>query len=147
MTSTKQQSVFSPEQFKATVKKKKSDKTYGKIECRWFLNSVTAYVKPLSVNEAWKGSRFKTKTYINYQKALLSSLPDYTIPEGFLSIGFCFGFSNTLSDFDNPVKLFTDILQKRYGFNDRMIRKAVIQVFIVKKGEEFVRFKIEKHVD
>ena len=53
-----------------------------------------------------------------------------------------FGFSSKLADWDNPVKPFQDILQKRYNFDDRDIFKATVEKEIVKKGNEFIEFKI-----
>jgi hypothetical protein len=50
--------------------------------------------------------------------------------------------SNVLSDWDNPVKPFQDILQKRYGFNDKNIFKAVVTKVKVPRGYEFIDFEI-----
>ena len=100
-------------------------------------------IKPLSVNRAWQGRRFKTTAYKNYERDVLMLLKPMEVPEGDLSIALVFGFSNQLCDFDNPVKPFVDCLQKKYKFNDRAIRKAEISVELVKKGEEFIEFNIE----
>jgi hypothetical protein len=54
-----------------------------------------------------------------------------------------FGFSNRLSDWDNPVKPVQDILSKKYGFNDKLIRRAVVETEIVRKGAEYVEFEIQ----
>jgi len=98
-------------------------------------------IKPLSVNQAWQGKRFKTNKYKAYEKELLLILPkDVYIPGGEMSLCLIFGFSSKLSDFDNPVKPFVDCLQKRYKFNDRMIKRCLIDVMEVKKGEEFIDF-------
>lgn len=99
-------------------------------------------IKPLSINEAYKGRRYKTDKYIKYKRDVLLMLPKITIPEGFLQIELCFGFSSFGSDFDNPVKPFVDILQKKYGFNDNRIKHAVISIENVKKGKEYIRFNI-----
>ena len=61
-------------------------------------------IKPLSVNEAWQGRRFKSKKYEEYQNTLLWLLPKQKIPDSPYEIHFKFGFSNPLSDWDNPVK-------------------------------------------
>ena len=101
-------------------------------------------IKPLSVNQAWQGKRFKTEKYKNYEKDLMSILPkDVYIPKGEIALFLIFGFSSKLSDFDNPVKPFVDCLQKRYKFNDRMIKSCVIDVMEVKKGEEFIDFRLK----
>jgi Holliday junction resolvase RusA-like endonuclease len=70
-------------------------------------------------------------------------LPKLEIPEGKLQIDFEFGFSNSNADYDNAIKPFQDILQKKYGFNDSKIHKATIIKTAVKKGEEFISFEIK----
>jgi len=42
-------------------------------------------IKPLSVNEAWRGRRFKTPKYSKYISDLLFILPKIDIPEGYLT--------------------------------------------------------------
>jgi Holliday junction resolvase RusA-like endonuclease len=101
-------------------------------------------IKPLSVNEVWQGKRYKTKQYKKYEKDVLAMLTAMKIPQGPKMIRLDFGFSNDSSDFDNPVKPFMDILQKRYGFNDREIYVAIITKTIVPKGHEFIRFDIKE---
>ncbi len=98
--------------------------------------------KPLSVNEAWKGKRFKTDKYKNYEYKLLYLLPQIVLPPPPFEIYLVFGFSNIASDFDNPTKLLIDIMQKKYNFNDKHIYRAVIEKKIVKRGQEYFGFKI-----
>lgn len=101
-------------------------------------------IKPLSVNEAWKGRRFKTDKYKKYQYDLLFILPKMEVPKGFLHLSLEFGFSNSASDFDNPVKCFVDCLQKKYRFNDKMIKRCTIDVKKTKKGSEYIKFKLKE---
>ena len=99
--------------------------------------------KPLSVNLAWQGKRFKTPAYKRYQYAMLLLMPKGKIdPEQMLRIEFFFGFSNKASDLDNPVKLLLDIAQKKYGFNDKNVFELNVRKCIVKKGEEFIQMGI-----
>ena len=84
-------------------------------------------MKPLSVNEAWKGRRYKIEKYKQYESTLLWLVPKIKIPEPAYEIHFKFGFSNSLSDWDNSVKPTQDILSKKYGFNDKLIRKAILK--------------------
>ena len=102
-------------------------------------------IKPLSVNESWQGRRYKTQKYKTYASHCLMLLPKkIDIPNTKhyrLVLGFA--FSSTLSDWDNPVKPFQDILQKKYGFNDKLIKNAEVFVELVPKGEEFIAFKLE----
>lgn len=103
-------------------------------------------IKPLSVNEAWKGRRFKTDKYKAYEQELMFILPnDAYIPENEIVLCLIFGFSSKLSDFDNPVKPFVDCLQKKYKFNDRMIKRCLIDVIEVKNGEEFIDFVMDDY--
>ena len=66
------------------------------------------------------------------------------IPKGNLKVSYIFGFSSQLADLDNPVKAFQDILCKKYDFDDRRIFEINVKKEIVKKGAEFIRFKISE---
>ena len=110
-----------------------------------YSNGALIPIKPLSVNEAWKGMRFKTPAYETYELALLSMLPFIYIPSGKLEIHFKFGFSNSGSDLDNPVKLCQDILQKKYKFNDSRIYGLTVEKEVVKKGCEYFSFSVLRY--
>lgn len=113
---------------------------YGtKIMSEW----TKVNIKPLTQNRAWKGRRFKSDQYKAYAIAVSLLLPaNLIVPDGLLKVYYEFGIS-TNSDFDNPCKMFTDILQSKYHFNDSKIMEAHIKKVIVKKGEEFIKFRIE----
>jgi len=100
-------------------------------------------IKPLSVNEAWQGKRFKTKFYKSYEQELFLRLPPtLNIPEdGPIEVYYEFGL-NTVADYDNPIKPLQDILQKKYNFDDRRILKATVIKKVVKKGEGYISFLI-----
>ena len=101
--------------------------------------------KPLSINQAWQGKRFKTPAYKAYEEFILLSMPKAKIdPEQMLRIEFFFGFSNQASDLDNPVKLLLDIAQKKYGFNDKNVFELNVRKCLVKKGNEFIQMGIYK---
>jgi Holliday junction resolvase RusA-like endonuclease len=102
-------------------------------------------IKPLSVNECWQGKRFKTPKYKSYEQELLFRLNKYKLPQPPFEIHFKFGFSSKLSDWDNPIKPLQDILQKKYGFDDRDIFKAIVEKEIVKKGQDYLEFNIIKY--
>ena len=102
-------------------------------------------IKPISVNQCWQGRRFKTKLYKDFEKELLLKLPKLNIPNGKLKLIINFGLSSKNSDWDNPIKPFQDILQKKYSFNDRMIYQAIVTKVDVKKGSEFIEFFINKY--
>ena len=100
--------------------------------------------KPLSVNQCWRGRRFKTDKYKSYEKELLYKLPSLKVPEGKLKVSLVFGLSSKLADIDNPVKAFIDILQKKYLFNDRDIYEMNLKKVDVKKGDEFISCDIKE---
>jgi Holliday junction resolvase RusA-like endonuclease len=100
-------------------------------------------IKPLSVNQAWQGKRYKTNAYKSFEKLLLMSLPkNIEVPPERLKIVFEFGFSSPLSDIDNPVKMTLDVLAKKYNFNDRKAYRLEVDKVDVKKGEEYIKFEI-----
>jgi hypothetical protein len=59
-----------------------------------------------------------------------------------LEVTFEFGMSMA-SDYDNPVKIFQDVLSKKYGFNDNRIFAGHQYKILVPKGEEFIKFEIK----
>lgn len=117
---------------------------YEKYKDMKLSNYTTVYIKPLTQNRAWAGRRVKSHQYKAYEVAVSLLLPkDLIVPEGLLKVYYEFGMSRN-SDFDNPCKMFTDILQAKYNFNDSRIMEANIRKVIVKKDEEYISFKIEK---
>jgi hypothetical protein len=117
----------------------KEAKRFGELEIQ---EAIVKKIKPLSVNDCWQGKRFKTSKYKSYEQELLLTLPKINLPKPPFEIYFEFGFSNVMSDWDNPVKPLQDILQKKYGFNDKDIYRAVVNKVMVKKGEEYFKVKI-----
>lgn len=98
---------------------------------------INLNIKPLSVNKAWQGKRFKTPEYKKYEIQVLRMLPDIEIKE-FKRLKITYGFSNMMSDIDNPTKLVLDLLQKKYNVNDRDLIYLVLHKEKTKKGEEFI---------
>lgn len=102
-------------------------------------------IKPLSVNGAWKGKRFKTDEYKVYSTAVTLLLPNKIIvPDGLLRVYYEFGLSSNGGDWDNPVKPLQDILQEKYKFNDSRIMEATVKKVIVPKGKEYIQFRFEE---
>ncbi len=98
-------------------------------------------VKPLSVNQAWKGRRYRTDEYKSYSSGLLLLLPqEIEVPEGKLALYLKWGMSNSRADWDNPIKPFQDILQKKYNFDDSRVYRGLVDKVITKKGKEFIEF-------
>ena len=100
------------------------------------------HIKPLSVNECYRGRRFKTDKYKAYERELMYKLKPIKMPVGKLSVSIIFGFSSKLSDIDNGVKNFVDVLQKFHKFNDRDIYEMTLKKVDVPKGKEFIEYDI-----
>lgn len=104
---------------------------------------IELQIKPLSINECWRGRRFKTDAYQIYEHSVSKLLPDdFVIPKKPLKVYFEFGFSNSNADIDNPVKPIIDILQKKYNFNDRDIHIMELVKNNTEKGKEYVKIQI-----
>ena len=105
---------------------------------------LTIKLKPLSVNEAYKGRRFRTPKYDAFRTSIRYLLPDwYKLPPPPYFVHLEFGFSSSASDWDNCIKPLIDCIADKYGFNDKLIRRGLVDTVMVKKGEEYIRFKIE----
>jgi Holliday junction resolvase RusA-like endonuclease len=104
----------------------------------------TLKIKPLSVNQAFKGKRFKTDLYNDFIQKMHFILPkeiEITNKEN-IKIAIEFGFSTKLSDIDNCIKSFLDCLVKKYKVDDRHIYELHVFKSIVKKGDEYIKFRI-----
>lgn len=99
-------------------------------------------LKPLSINQAWQGKRYKTPLYKKYCQDLTLMLPYFKVPEGTLIAYYEFGLSNISADYDNMIKATQDIISKKYGFNDCKIHQAIINKTKVKKGSEYIKFSL-----
>ena len=101
-------------------------------------------LKPLSVNQAYKGKLKKRPALLVYEKALGFLLPrakvDFKDKE--LAVEITYGFSSRGSDIDNPNKPLIDALSKKYGFNDNQIYNLRTIKTIVGKGKEFIKVSI-----
>jgi len=102
-------------------------------------------IKPLSINEAYQGKRFRTKKYDAFISHIMYLLPKSIVfpNKDHIVIGLIFGFSSKSSDIDNCIKTFVDCLVKKFGVDDRNIYELHALKTIVKKGDEFIKFKIE----
>jgi len=104
---------------------------------------VLIKLKPLSSNDAWVGRRKRSNEYNRFRRDLSLLLRPMEIPEGKLKLTLEWGFSSKGSDYDNPIKPAQDIISEYYGFNDNRIYHGEQFKKIVKKGEEYIKFKIE----
>lgn len=101
-------------------------------------------IKPLSVNEAFKGKKTRTEKYNVFIRNMMLLLPKtINIPDvRNVKLAIEFGFSSKNSDIDNCCKSFLDCLVKKYKVDDRYIYELHVFKEIVKKGEEYIKFKI-----
>jgi Holliday junction resolvase RusA-like endonuclease len=99
-------------------------------------------IKPLSVNQCWQGKRFKTKDYLAYENEMFFKLKPMTMPDSPYYLKIEVGMSSSLADIDNFLKPFIDILQKKYGFNDKLIYKLSVKKIKVAKGDEYIDFDV-----
>ena len=114
------------------------------IKVLWYYitQMVKINIKPMSMNRAYKGRVYKSGEYLMYEKELGLILPRLEVPEGPLALHIKFGFSRKASDIDNPVKPFLDVLQKKYGFNDKMVYELKVEKRIVPVGKEFIEWRL-----
>lgn len=99
-------------------------------------------IKPISLNEAYRGRRFSTKELKQFKDDVYIQLPKLIIPKGKLEIHYVFGVSSKRSDGDNLVKAIQDCIANAYGFNDCMIYKWRGEKVDVAKGKEFIEFEL-----
>lgn len=96
------------------------------------------------MNECRQGKRYKTPKYNQYEKKVLSILPEIQIPEWNLAIHFEVYFSSKRSDLDNIIKPLLDILQKKYWFDDCRVFQLSLNKYICGKWNECVFFIIDE---
>ena len=102
-------------------------------------------MKPLSVNQAWQGQRYKTKMYKAYEQEALLRLPNKKTDSECLKISYDFYLKHSkISDVGNFEKPLTDILVKKGIIkDDRYIRQIVITKYhgntsyVIIKVEDF----------
>jgi len=101
-------------------------------------------IKALSVNVGFKGKRYKTPEYKQYERNVLLLLPKIEVGKAPYKLYIEFGLSSRLQDLDNGIKFLQDCLVKKYGFDDRDIYELHAKKIITKKGEEFIKFNLSE---
>lgn len=104
------------------------------------MKTIVIQLKPLSVNDAWQGKRFKTPEYKKYEQVMGFLLYKDRVPEpitGKLEVWYRFYLKNCAnSDFDNPLKPLNDVLVKNGIIkDDRYIYKAHIEKIPCSDGD------------
>ena len=97
----------------------------------------------------WYGSKRETTKYRKYKKIIAEELKSTTIPlYPKLTLKIIIGISTTTFDLDNVFKPFLDSLQLALtDFNDRSIYMIHAKKVKVKKGDEYIKFKIIEYKD
>lgn len=128
--------------------KYKHDNGNGKKERKRRFNSLSSVVmtKPLSVNRAYTGRKRRSVWLKGFNTRVLRELPKGSIPnKGNLTLTITCGVSNRRSDLDNLLKPFIDCLQLAYGFDDSQIYYITARKKIVRKGDEYINWRINKY--
>jgi len=151
--------ISEPNEFDASLlilAEKLGDLYPGQRKPDYYINKLLKFIrdewKPVKLqleqliyDEAWQGRRFKTPKYNKYIKDMMLLLPSIkAIFDGKLELEITFGLSSVAADIDNPLKCFIDCLQKKYGFDDKMIYRLIVNKDIVKRGKEYIDFNIIK---
>lgn len=103
---------------------------------------ITIPLKPISVNEAFQGKRFKTKKCNDFCDDFLKIAPKKEKIKGNVEIEYRFYIKNhKMEDYDNMIKITQDMIVKcGYIFDDRYIYKATIHK--IPSNEEKIEIKI-----
>ena len=118
---------------------------------------IKIHLKPFSTNESktpvvnrktGKTKMISTADYKVFEFRMIGELGRFELPlikKGEdVYILFEFGFSSKSSDWDNPIKTTQDVVSKYLEFNDNQILIGAARKQIVKKGEEYIAFKLYK---
>ena len=100
-------------------------------------------IKPISINEAFQGRRFKTKKCKDFEKSFLDIAPKKKMITGLIEIQYEFYVKNhKQADYDNLIKITQDLLKVcGYIEDDRKIYKAT--VYKIPSDDERIEVKIE----
>lgn len=109
---------------------------------QWSAGKVKIKLKPLSNNRMWKGRKFKTDDYQDFERVLLIVLRKVKpyIPEGPVAFDLRIGVSERF-DGDNAIKPILDICQKYCNhFDDVNVYDYHVQKRLVDVGNEYIQF-------
>jgi Holliday junction resolvase RusA-like endonuclease len=100
-------------------------------------------LKPLSINSAYQGRRFKNKAHKDYEQELLWLLKGQKKVKGFYSISFLFHVKNfAMTDISNLVKVTEDCIVKAGLVEDD--RKCIeMHLKKIRSKEDYFSFMIK----
>ena len=100
---------------------------------------------PLSQNQAWKGKRYKSSDYKQYEKDVTTYLLTLDLPKvkqkEKIYLLFEFG-TVSRQDLSNNLKLLEDIICRYLGIDDRYTMAIFCRKVITKKVDSFIKFNI-----
>lgn len=120
----------------------------GEKRKRFSQVSASVPLKPFSANKMYTGRKRKSIYYKQFIREVLTSLEDdaRSVPRsGMLRVCFVFNVENIAADVDNMVKPMLDILQTKYGFNDRQVFSLVVDKYLVDADEVGIYYEIKKY--
>ena len=101
---------------------------------------ISLDIKPLSVNKAWRGRKYKTNDYLDYETDVYFLLPNNQNVHGVVEIWYTFYLQNhKATDISNLIKLLEDVLVKKgiidddrfvYSFHVKKIPSPVCKIEI-----------------
>lgn len=106
----------------------------------------TIPVQALSQNQAWKGRRYKSPEYKQYQQTVHAYLSTFSLPKvkpkEKYYLFFEFGIP-TRQDCTNGIKIFEDILSDHLGTNDRYVFEIFARKVVMSKKEDcYIKFNV-----
>lgn len=110
------------------------------------MDEYTIDIRPLSVNAAWKGRRFKTPDYLQYERDMEILLPrnnkQWNEP---IEVEYIFSLKYVATtDVDNLIKPLQDILVRTGVIaNDKLIMRIIATK--KKNKHDSITFKIKKY--
>ena len=107
----------------------------------------TFNIKPLSINKAFQGRRFKTKDYKGYERDLHALGGHFETIKGDVEVTVEWYLKNDkMTDIDNPTKLVLDYLTKAGAYeDDRKIRVLHLYKYETPTKEDYFRITIQKY--
>jgi len=101
-------------------------------------------LKPVSINEAFQGKRFKTQKCKDFEQQFFFLAKKKKMIKGIVEVEYKFHLKNhKMADYDNYIKILQDMIVKcGYIEDDRKIYKATI--YKIKSKTDYIEFKIKK---
>lgn len=106
--------------------------------------TLTLHVKPLSLNDSWRGRHFPTTAKEQYETRLRYSLPKCAVVgKPYYNVEYDFHLKNfALTDWDNLPKVTQDCLVERGIIkDDRLIIRALVSKFPAAQDRIVIRIE------